>query len=876
MEQSNFWLQFNNGKKINLSEIHDGINIDENNEFLKKYDKNSNSIFDKDEIEKLKEDAASYLADGVLDKREMVSWFAKLFGFSVESLKTDNEAKNRSMSDISDLVENSINDIANRSAQADCVEYLKSNSLNMTTDMLTRDNGIITELYDKIKNKCDDSLSPNYIYSIIFSEVLSAQFLEEANNGELTKQDYIERKINAAKAMMMHKIMGEYFESEFADLDVPREQLEKVIRQYLDFNLPHLVEYAAYNYDSEQGNVYDGISWGVNNLVERILKDEEFEKKFFKNISCSIIQDISKITSSGNSATVDKQGYDLSQVSIIPHVNYGEDELLNFEQTFKLEKGMDFNSEAYQEFQEAKSEMERVMAPFNKMSIMNSQIEDVREDLQKSIACNPHSAAFDKVTDAMDKSGDVPKAEDKIQKICNLFNEYYANNAEQAANDLNNIIQSKKIYGLRIGIAGNNLNISFTKQLNTDSDKLYALIQVLDAFEETMARRFESILGGKSLESYMNDYNSKQKNALGNTNMETLIDAYKADNGTVVQKYTGAVKTTGMVATFVGGVLCLSPAAGVGVGLVTAGGKMAIGGMAADYALEYTEALTRDEISKEELEDITKYCLMDAGGFIVGFKAGQKGNQAFAKLLDKKLASVLKQEITAGNRIKALKTVLSQKTLLKNFMSAEGAKMGTDFFISYVGDLVMMGVLDTDDNWESLLKQNLLGIVIGSSNDLADVGKLTVASQQRYRELKQKQNKSILNDAELKELAALEKEHVNGKTKENTEQQIEADNKPDGQKPQIGLVDETQGKSTRKADVSGKTEISVDKIQIKELTDEEFNVIKEKLFSKMEEIEPLKKIDKNEVNKYNCQILEYITEHPELLENKNFADNVGN
>ena len=164
------------------------------------------------------------------------------------------------MSDISDLVENSINDIANRSAQADCVEYLKSNSLNMTTDMLTRDNGIITELYDKIKNKCDDSLSPNYIYSIIFSEVLSAQFLEEANNGELTKQDYIERKINAAKAMMMHKIMGEYFESEFADLDVPKEQLEKVIRQYLDFNLPHLVEYAAYNYDSEQGNVYDGIS----------------------------------------------------------------------------------------------------------------------------------------------------------------------------------------------------------------------------------------------------------------------------------------------------------------------------------------------------------------------------------------------------------------------------------------------------------------------------------------------------------------------------------------------------------------------------------------------------------------------------------------
>ena len=54
-------------------------------------------------------------------------------------------------------------------------------------------------------------------------------------------------------------------------------------------------------------------------------------------------------------------------------------------------------------------------------------------------------------------------------------------------------------------------------------------------------------------------------------------------------------------------------------------------------------------------------------------------------------------------------------------MTAAGAKMSTDFMISYAGDLAMMGILDTNDDWESLLKANLTGVLLGLSGDVKGI-----------------------------------------------------------------------------------------------------------------------------------------------------------
>lgn len=754
-----YFFSLQNGKKIDLSGLQSGIRIDEDNEFLKKYDENNNSIFDEKELAKFKEDLQPYLKDGVLDMWETLSWFAKVFGFSSESLKADNAAKGRDNSDVKELVENSLIELMKSAAEADCVAYLKQNGVNATVDMLTRDNGVITELYDKIKEGLDDSLSPNYIYSLIFSEVLSNNLLEDAQNGTLTKNEYIERKITIAKAMLMHKMMNEYFEEEFANINIPREQLEGVISQYFDLYFYNLVEYAANNYDHEQGGSFDVIPWSINSLVERLLQDEELEKRFFKNVSCTIIQDISNFFANGNSANIE-QNYDLSQIYIVPNISYSGGEFLTFEQVFKMERGREFDVEAYQEFMNANNEMQRIMGPYNKMSVMLEQTDKMLDAVRRLIASNSHSGLYDRAIDAMGQTNVVnaPTVE-AIENICDLFTGYYGGDIELAANDLNEIIQSKCINGLKVTITPDGkLNIGFKKGvLETFPDKMYAITQLLEGFQEEIKYRFNLVLGGKSLDTYIENYNSTRIKALGQMCADQIVDMYKADNGTVIQRCTGVIKTTGMVMVVIGGVLCVTPAVGVGAAMTAMGGKMAIGGMVADYALQYTEALTRDEISEEELANVSKYFIMDAAGFIIGFKAGQMGNKVFSKILDKKLGEVLKQEITTGNRMQALKTVISNKSLLKNFMKAAGAKIGTDFLISYVGDLVMMGILDTEDDYLSLLKANLLGIVVGTSGDLANIGHLS-AKHQRYLELREQQNTSLLKDTELRELNALEQE----------------------------------------------------------------------------------------------------------------------
>ena len=134
-----------------------------------------------------------------------------------------------------------------------------------------------------------------------------------------------------------------------------------------------------------------------------------------------------------------------------------------------------------------------------------------------------------------------------------------------------------------------------------------------------------------------------------------------------------------------------------------------------------TDYATKDVQTQEELINLGKDFIIDAGGFIIGIGAGKAGMKAFSNLIDEKLVAVFGQQIASGNKLQALKTVFTNPEYLKNFMTAAGAKLSADFVISYAGDLAMMGILDTQDDWKSLLKANLTGILVGISGDIKDV-----------------------------------------------------------------------------------------------------------------------------------------------------------
>ena len=265
-------------------------------------------------------------------------------------------------------------------------------------------------------------------------------------------------------------------------------------------------------------------------------------------------------------------------------------------------------------------------------------------------------------------------------------------------------------------------------------------------YNETLSDLTEELFNNEEPEGKIkvisNEIQSKMNSAFGDNYVTNLVKAMQQDNQTIIDRTTGVTQVTGLGMTVVGGVLCFTPAAAVGAGLVTLGNTLSIGGLAAENVLGYTEALTRQHIESEEIEELNNSLFMDAGGFLIGAAAGKVGMKAFNKLIDVKLAEVFKVQTFKGNRAEALKQVFTNPEYLKNFMQAAGVKISADFLISYAGDLAMSEVLGTDDDWMSLLKANLIGVAASTSGDVSSIARIGIKGE-KYRELKQQvQNRS--------------------------------------------------------------------------------------------------------------------------------------
>lgn len=365
---------------------------------------------------------------------------------------------------------------------------------------------------------------------------------------------------------------------------------------------------------------------------------------------------------------------------------WDSDEAIKFEEVYKLERGTEYSQYKVEQYVQAKTEMETVINAFNK----KQQFVDFTENLRK-----------EELTFA-----------EKEEKLLAGYAEFYALSEDGGLSQLQKIIDKSK---LPIAIEDGKLNLS---GFPDDASKTRVLNQLLKLAGQE--KEFKAFLGDKSLEQYQADFEQAGLDALGPENGKLLAEAMKNDNLTVIERYTGNASMAGMALTVVGGVLCFTPAAPLGATLVTAGNTLAIGGMVAKTGLGVADYATKKVQTAEELEDLGKNFLMDAGGFIIGMKAGKAGMNAFNKLIDKKLAAVFGEQIASGNKMQALKTVFTNPEYLKSFMTAGGAKLGTDFVISYAGDLAMIGVLDTKDDWRSLLQANLTGILVGMSGDVKD------------------------------------------------------------------------------------------------------------------------------------------------------------
>ena len=534
--------------------------------------------------------------------------------------------------------------------------------------------GSISGKYDESKDK-NDILKTSNVAKVLEYQNAGIEWMNQAKlappNG-LTRKEYYEGNKERIKDMILTRVLVLDTNTKFKELKdkYSEEELAEIIGDY--------VETLCSNASMED----------LKNI----------QKNFVSLSGVEEVQALEKVIDHAIEYHTDKHtpmptgelaGIKLDiQKGMIPEY-WNTDEPISFEEVYEIERGTEYSQYKIEKYALAKKEMEIVANAYNK----KQQFVEFAEGLRKD---------------------ETLSSDEKAQKVLEGFAAFYVLSDDGGLTQLKELINKSK---LPISIDENGFNFGTLD----DSAKNRALNSLLKLAQQSKEAEFEEFLNGKTIEDYQNALAEAQNDAIGEENGKMMTEAMKNDNLTCIQRWTGNTSMVGMGMTVVGGILCFTPLAPLGAGMITVGNTLAIGGMVAETGLGVADYATKDVQTIEEAEQLGKNFLMNAGGFIIGMGAGKAGMKAFSKLIDEKLVAVFGKQIAAGNKAQALKTVFTNPEYLKNFMTAAGAKLSADFVISYAGDLAMMGILDTDDDWQSLLKANITGILVGMSGDIKDV-----------------------------------------------------------------------------------------------------------------------------------------------------------
>ncbi len=554
----------------------------------------------------------------------------------------------------------------------------------------TQNLGDISGAYDNAKN-ADDKLKTSNVKKVLDYQEAGFVQIIEAKNNKLTRRAYYEENKQRIKDMILTRLNVLKTSTGTSYIDSLRgkyskEQMADIISKY--------VETLCSNANIEK------------------LKDLQMQFVSFTQVEetealSNIVKNAKEINENLHDTTINMLGCEGKPLKIkgpdkglIP-TYWDSAKPISFEEVYKLERGTAYSQYKVEKYVQAKAEMETVVNAYNKKQQFVDFTDGLRDENLTAI--------------------------EKENKLLAGFAEFYALSEDGGLSQLKKIVDKSK---LPVLIENGKLNLNTYPD---DASKVRVLNSLLKIASQEKEKEFKAFLGDKTLEEYQQSFEQSANDVLGEENSKLLVDAMVNDNMGMIKRYTGNASMAGMALTVVGGILCFTPAAPLGAAMITVGNTVAIGGMVAKTGLGVADYATKDVKTQDELEGLAKDFVMDAGGFIIGMKAGQAGMKAFSKLIDKKLVAVFGEQIAQGNRTQALKTILSNPEYLKSFTKAASAKISTDFLISYMGDLAMMGVLDTQDDWKSLLQANLTGVLVGMSGDIKDVagvGKSAVKPQQ--------------------------------------------------------------------------------------------------------------------------------------------------
>ena len=745
MGLGDFWLQSNNGKKISLNNLKElkKSDLENNPELMKLFDffntnksNGSEEVLDRQELNSLfntfsKTAQSSKGKDSSIFETEEAEEFINsnqalqelnikapdLFNFLSKIVKQQNEQKTVSESNKKTKTNQEVKTNVIKSLRADSDETLKIIS-NMN-------NGDISDIYDSVKTFLNMDTSKAKVIEATVNQAQGAKYMEQAENGELTREEYIKANKQRLQDMMKARLYKkdkngiDYLDKNRADLKMSRKEFETLMLATIE-------------------RMTDDMD--IKSVKEKMrqlpMTTENGDRFLLDSVKQNAIVLFGKAKTAGYS-TLDSATKYIYDVTKIVKPNPDDKKLLTFNEVFYYEQGVTYSKENCEKYLEVQAQLTKNLSSYNKY------------------------LEFKTGADKILKEKDAEKA---LNSVIKLFEQFYSDSAypNLAYKNLKSVVKNSN---LPINVTQDETGKISISMVSGSEDLLLSYVSdILTAESNIQQERLDKVFGGNTeekLENMQKEVEIAHEKAYGNDFSSVLGKAMIEDNQTFIQRYTGNTSMIGMGLTVVGGVLCFTPAAALGAAMVTVGNTLAIGGMVSETVLGFEEAFTRKHGAEDgEYEELTKTMLMNLGGFGFGGVASKTGMKLFNRFVSKeleslpKLSEAFKTAMVKGNRAEALKIICSQPEYRKQFAKGLASKLISDFSISYAGDLVMMGVLNTQDDWESLLQANLIGILAGMGGDIKDAAHLGMKGD-RYRALRQKEWINELTVKESEELATL-------------------------------------------------------------------------------------------------------------------------
>ena len=251
---------------------------------------------------------------------------------------------------------------------------------------------------------------------------------------------------------------------------------------------------------------------------------------------------------------------------------------------------------------------------------------------------------------------------------------------------------------------------------------VYSALLMGCRYDEDYAEKFEEATG-KSLEDIASEYALCQTETFGNvTTLENLTEAYSEDQETFADKLSSVISVSGIALTVTGAVLCMTPAYGVGIAIMTAGKYTALSGMFVDNAIDLVDDSTdADGLTSDELFDIALETGVEAASYLSGRAIGGFTNS---------LNSMVASQAAASGAGGTLSYIAGQaaETGVDTVMS-----LAADYGITNVESLITTGetvALDeffTVDNLLGEGRSQLIGIITGLAASKLEANKASAA-----------------------------------------------------------------------------------------------------------------------------------------------------